>query len=76
MKTLLRGQDVCPRCGCDDISHPCTCYSYLDPSPWVNTHCDQIRIEHPYRGRWEMFKISCTEFLAKYLGIHIDWYWP
>ena len=34
---------------------------------------DRVQREHPWLCRWEAFKLSCTEFLARWLNIHVDW---
>lgn len=40
------------------------------------TIVEEMKRKHPVRWRWEYFKICCTELLAKWFNIHIDWYWP
>jgi hypothetical protein len=34
---------------------------------------DEEKKKHPWRMRWERFKLECTELLAKYLHIYIEW---
>ncbi len=40
-----------------------------EPETWV----EKVRRDAPWAFRWECFKISVTEFLAKWFKIHIDW---
>ena len=37
------------------------------------TYIDEFKKKHPFRYRWETFKIAITEVIAKYLNIHLDW---
>ena len=39
----------------------------------IETFSDRVKKTAPIRWRWEKFKLSCTEFLAKRFNIHIDW---
>ena len=43
------------------------------PKGRTETVFDKFKKEHPILRRWECFKLSCTEWLAKWFNIHIDW---